>query len=385
MREEYGEEFMSMLQKLLWEYLQRLDQSLPRVRFDQLREAARAVDSSDPCHAQFLIGCLKKLDPRSLWLLIGNTEVSDPQDGVSLGLASEVEPDINLRGGPTFPTAWRSTGPRPPGEDGRSPWAPAGREEGGEGSGWVSPPFTPEQRAAGSRQPWARGPERRRSGRASHGGAGAPGRSCGGDPGCLPPRQSEPGDAGLRHSPHPLLLLLQPAAPVETSSAWREVKGAPLSSPSPACGRCGWISARKRAASGEGGLHGECSPGPGEPTRPWRLTGIKRASGRDVRGTRRDSDRSPWEGSSPSTSPSRRWRLPRRSKEKENQAASGLIHPACRSPDVGGSCERLQDPTTGIVPLRPHSVELTDVISDSEDEGRDPLTACLGGKRPTVS
>ncbi|XP_078394413.1 uncharacterized protein LOC144678534, partial [Cetorhinus maximus] len=342
MREEYGEEFMSVLQKLLWEYLQRLDESLPRVQFDQLREAAQAADSSDPRHAQFLIGCLKKLDPRSLRLLVPNTEASDPQDGVSLGLASEVEPDSNLRGGPAFPTAWRSAGPRPPGEDGRSPRAPrAGRGEGGEGSGRVSAPFASEQRPAGSRQPWARGPERRRSGRATHGGAGSPGRSCGGAPGCPPPRRPEPGVTGSRHAP----LLLQPVAPVETLSPGREVKGAPLP-PSPPCGRCGRISARKRAASGEGGLRDESSPGPEEPARPWRLTRVKRASGRDLGGTRLDSDRSPWEGRSLSVSQSRRWRLPRRSKEKENQAASGLTRPACRSPDVGGSSERLQDPTT---------------------------------------
>ncbi|XP_078064588.1 uncharacterized protein LOC144490753 [Mustelus asterias] len=298
MQEQYGEEFLSMLQKLMWEYLQRLHQAQPRVQFEQM---AQAAGSSDPRQLQFLIRCMKELDPRSLRLLATNPEVSNSQDGVSLGLPAEEEPDGEA-GCLTLSPARGRDRPQTPGRDGQSPWAPVG--------GW---------QAARGQIPRA--------------GAEAPGRSSheGGAP--------EPGHAELRHLP----LLL------ETAGGGREVRVLPPLS----CGRCDQAAVMKRPAPGTRTASGEedgprdgSSSDPEEPPRPWRSAKVMRCAGcQDICGTRRGGgargDRPPCQRRSPSVSPSCHWRA----KEKENRVGSGWI--ASRCLDVGGPSERHRAPTTG--------------------------------------
>ncbi|XP_067870573.1 uncharacterized protein [Heterodontus francisci] len=388
--EQYGEEFMGVLQKLLWEYLQRLEETLPRVRFDQLHAASQAAEPSDSRQAQFLIGCLKELDPRSLQLLV-NPGGSDPQDAVSLDLLVEAEPGGNFwdNGGLAFPVAWRKPGPRgvatsppEPGEDGRSQ---EGRKEGGEGSGRDPVWSASKRRVASGWQASARGPEQRSS-QTSPDRAEMPGRSHHGGkaPDC-PPYLRSPGsklrDVEFRHVP-----LLQPVVLVEMLSAGWEAKGQSL----PSCGRCCRTVARKRSVSGtstasrEGGLPDGSSSDLEELPHPWGLTRVKRkvrTRGRIPQGPprpRRGDNRSPRERTSPSVSPSCRWRLSRRTKEKENEADLGSARPARRHLGAAGPpLDSLQAPTEGISQPEP-----TDIISDSADESHDPLTACLGGKGP---
>ncbi|GCC42260.1 hypothetical protein chiPu_0026333 [Chiloscyllium punctatum] len=82
MPKQYGEEFLTALQRLLWEYLLRLDITLPRLCLQQLRDVANL---SDPRHAEFLIGYLRELDPRSLQALAvtpgPSPSGSPPRDG----------------------------------------------------------------------------------------------------------------------------------------------------------------------------------------------------------------------------------------------------------------------------------------------------------------
>ncbi|XP_059497755.1 TERF1-interacting nuclear factor 2-like isoform X3 [Stegostoma tigrinum] len=95
MPKQYGEEFLTVLQKLLWEYLLRLDGTLPRLRFEQLRVAA---DPSDPRHAEFLIGCLRDLDPQSLHSLAAGLGMPDPQGGVTSNPPAAEEKPESPRG-----------------------------------------------------------------------------------------------------------------------------------------------------------------------------------------------------------------------------------------------------------------------------------------------
>uniref|UniRef100_UPI00398E74DD uncharacterized protein n=1 Tax=Pristiophorus japonicus TaxID=55135 RepID=UPI00398E74DD len=301
-QEQYGEQFLDVLQKLLWEYLTRLGGALPRVPFDQLREVAQTDDTSAPPREQFLIGCLKELDPESLQLLGANLVTSHPQGQVALVIPSAAGPGDNFRdaGGRAFPAAWRSPRPRgiaaspcAAGEDGR---APRVREEGGKGSGREAAPailFASETTTT----------SRRRS--RSVAGGETPGR---------PPTRPD-----LRLSP------LRPPA-----SGGREARGS---------------GAGGRTAVGNGALRQSSGSDPApELPRPPRLKRHKRKVG--VRGHgpqcvpgakhRHDDERT-----SPSASPPCLRRLRSGTKEKENTATSRWIHSTRRRLDVAGPSDRL--------------------------------------------
>ncbi|XP_059497754.1 uncharacterized protein LOC125450640 isoform X2 [Stegostoma tigrinum] len=83
-----------------------------------------------------------------------------------------------------------------------------------------------------------------------------------------------------------------------------------------------------------------------------------------------------WE--KPRISPSARWTPRRRPNEKENQEVLGPIRVSRQHPGLAESGDGLAAPASGLSHPNPHSAELSDMISDSEDEGHDPL----GGKGP---
>ncbi|XP_067837618.1 TERF1-interacting nuclear factor 2-like, partial [Heptranchias perlo] len=334
-QEQYGEEFLKVLQKLLWEYLQRLAASLPRVCIEQLRDAVQGAGPSDPHREQFLTRCLNELDPPSLQLLLRDPGAYAPQDPVSLDVESDVEPGGTTLcddGGLTFPIARKRPVPRrlapsahPLGEEGRE-----------EGSG--------------------RGPT--------------------------------PGDTALLPSEEKRAESGRGVSARDTDGRWRsQVRGSP--------GSGGRARPRKRSPPGQ---RARTPPGDGEaparlrhqddcgPALPrWDLrTRGRRGGGEAASGPGRE--RSPQERRSPVASLTRRWRLRPRPREKENTAEWRLSRPALRRPCVAGPSDRLPAEREAIPLLRSgprqRSAEPIDIISDSEDESRDPLTSSLGEKGP---